>query len=92
MFDLDNHVTYNIVGKYKDDDVKLEDICYMPVFPDVPYCATTSPMQYWQNDKSRFLMTVTDDDGRVADWHDHYLYCVRYVDPDYYFFRIKVSA
>ncbi|XP_072013548.1 NPC intracellular cholesterol transporter 1-like [Amphiura filiformis] len=76
LFELSNHITYNIQGTYKSETVMLEDICYMPVAPDVPYCATTSPMQYWQNDPDRFLYTVTVD-NKTADWHDHFLYCVR---------------
>ncbi|KAG8574528.1 hypothetical protein GDO81_009218 [Engystomops pustulosus] len=67
--------------KYK-KNVTLKDICYAPLNPKNPSahdCAVNSLMQYFQNNKTRFNMEVTQtlsgETGRVG-WRDHFMYCV----------------
>ncbi|XP_063787980.1 NPC1-like intracellular cholesterol transporter 1 [Pseudophryne corroboree] len=67
--------------KYK-KNVTIKDICYAPLNPtnaSALDCAVNSLMQYFQNNKTRFNMevtqTVSGETGRVG-WRDHFLYCV----------------
>ncbi|XP_068130864.1 NPC1-like intracellular cholesterol transporter 1 [Hyperolius riggenbachi] len=63
-------------------NVTIKDICYAPLNPTNPSqtdCCVNSLMQYFQNDKARFNMevtqTVSGETGKVG-WRDHFLYCV----------------
>lgn len=63
-------------------NVTLKDVCYAPLNPKDPSatdCAVNSLLQYFQNNKTRFNMEVTQtlsgETGRVG-WRDHFLYCV----------------
>ncbi|KAG9488785.1 hypothetical protein GDO78_005007 [Eleutherodactylus coqui] len=63
-------------------NVTLKDVCFAPLNPknaSATDCAVNSLMQYFQNNKTRFNMevtqTVSGETGRVG-WRDHFLYCV----------------
>ena len=34
-------------------EVTLDDLCYMPTAPDNPVCTISSPLQYFQNNRTR---------------------------------------
>ena len=54
--DLQNEIA-SIKAKTKikgaDRKVTLEDLCYMPTAPENPVCIISSPLQYFQNNKTR---------------------------------------
>ncbi|XP_069475062.1 NPC1-like intracellular cholesterol transporter 1 [Ambystoma mexicanum] len=62
--------------------ITLKDVCYAPLNPDNPSstdCCVNSLMQYFQNNKTRFDLVVTQTiSGQkgTVDWRDHFLYCV----------------
>ncbi|OCT86577.1 NPC1-like intracellular cholesterol transporter 1 [Xenopus laevis] len=63
-------------------NVTLKDICYAPLNPSNPTptdCCVNSLMQYFQNDRAKFALEVTQtmsgQTGTVG-WRDHLLYCV----------------
>ena len=41
--------------KGTDIEVTLEDLCYMPTAPDNPICIISSPLQYFQNNRTRVM-------------------------------------
>ncbi|XP_053318761.1 NPC1-like intracellular cholesterol transporter 1 [Spea bombifrons] len=63
-------------------NISIQDICYAPLNPSNPSaedCCVNSLMQYFQNNRTRFLMEVTQTvSGETATvgWRDHFLYCV----------------
>lgn len=47
---IQNHVENELNATMKDGrTVKLSDICFMPLYPDIKKCAIMSPLQYFQN-------------------------------------------
>ncbi|XP_075457835.1 NPC1-like intracellular cholesterol transporter 1 isoform X2 [Ascaphus truei] len=62
--------------------ISLRDVCYAPLNPSnasASDCFVNSLMQYFQNNRTRFSMNVTQtlsgQEG-IVDWRDHFLYCV----------------
>ncbi|KAM4749084.1 NPC1-like intracellular cholesterol transporter 1 [Rhinophrynus dorsalis] len=63
-------------------NVSLKDVCYAPLNPSnasTTDCCVNSLMQYFQNDRTRFALEVTQtmsgQTGTVG-WRDHFMYCV----------------
>ena len=50
--DLQNKIA-SIKAKIKGTNVTLEDLCYMPTAPENPVCIISSPLQYFQNNRTR---------------------------------------
>ena len=50
--DLQNEIA-SIKAKIKETNVTLEDLCYMPTAPENPVCIISSPLQYFQNNRTR---------------------------------------
>jgi Niemann-Pick C1 protein len=61
--------------------VGLEDICFQPMAPDYTDCTIESILNYWQNSATHLDRVVKDQWGFyvLADYLDHFLYCVRSV-------------
>ncbi|XP_075063346.1 NPC1-like intracellular cholesterol transporter 1 [Mixophyes fleayi] len=63
-------------------NITIRDICYAPLNPSNPSaedCCVNSLMQYFQNNKTRFNMEVTQTmsgETGLVGWRDHFLYCV----------------
>nr|DBA32150.1 TPA: hypothetical protein GDO54_007891 [Pyxicephalus adspersus] len=63
-------------------NVTLKDICFAPLNPSNPSdtdCCVNSLMQYFQNNKTRFNMEVTQTvsgETKKVGWRDHFMYCV----------------
>nr|XP_033806203.1 NPC1-like intracellular cholesterol transporter 1 isoform X2 [Geotrypetes seraphini] len=63
-------------------NITLKDVCYAPLNPtnaSSDDCCVNSLMQYFQNNRTRFELqvsqTVSGQQGNVT-WRDHFLYCV----------------
>ncbi|XP_018428643.1 PREDICTED: Niemann-Pick C1-like protein 1 [Nanorana parkeri] len=62
--------------------VKLKDVCFAPLNPSNPSdtdCFVNSLGQYFQNNKTRFNMEVTQTisgETKKVGWRDHFMYCV----------------
>ncbi|XP_033115391.1 NPC intracellular cholesterol transporter 1-like [Anneissia japonica] len=77
ILELQEYITYmKVPFTYKGvtKDISLSDICFKPVNDK---CTITSSLQYWQNDLGRLNQETVGTNGRVADYHDHFLYCMR---------------
>ncbi|KAM5171859.1 NPC1-like intracellular cholesterol transporter 1 [Mantella aurantiaca] len=67
--------------KYK-KNVTLKDVCFAPLNPSNASetdCCVNSLMQYFQNNKTRFNMEVTQTisgETKKVGWRDHFMYCV----------------
>ena len=74
----------------KSINVSLQDICFKPLAPYNNECAVESVFQYFQNNLTFFNECYTSTgfvcgdplakkmhDPQYADFHDHFLYCVR---------------
>ena len=54
--DIQNEIVSIKAGvKGTDIEVTLEDLCYMPTAPDNPICIISSPLQYFQNNRTRVM-------------------------------------
>lgn len=67
----------NITATYKSEAVMLKDICLAPLAPYNNNCTILSVLNYFQNSYSVLNHTVRDDFYVHADYHTHFLYCVR---------------
>uniref|UniRef100_A0A8C8WXT2 NPC1 like intracellular cholesterol transporter 1 n=1 Tax=Panthera leo TaxID=9689 RepID=A0A8C8WXT2_PANLE len=62
-------------------NVSLQDVCFAPLNPhntSLSDCCVNSLLQYFQNNRTRLLLTanqtLTGQSSQV-DWRDHFLYC-----------------
>lgn len=67
----------SIVATHEDQNVTLKDICWSPLAPYNDNCTIFSVLNYFQNSHTVLDHTVEDDFYLYADYHDHFLYCVR---------------
>ncbi|XP_078467452.1 NPC intracellular cholesterol transporter 1 [Lampetra planeri] len=58
-------------------NVTLKDICLAPLAPTNNNCTIISVLNYFQNSYKQLNRTVGDDFYVWADYHSHFLYCVR---------------
>ncbi|XP_046525061.1 NPC1-like intracellular cholesterol transporter 1 isoform X1 [Equus quagga] len=62
-------------------NVSLQDICYAPLNPhntSLSDCCVNSLLQYFQNNRTRLLLTANQTlagQTSLVDWRDHFLYC-----------------
>ena len=65
-------------------DIQPESVCFKPLAPDQPYCATQSSFQWWQNDLDLFLTEYKRSDYEACEkndeheffgWQDHFIAC-----------------
>ncbi|XP_040201975.1 NPC1-like intracellular cholesterol transporter 1 isoform X2 [Rana temporaria] len=63
-------------------NVTLKDVCFAPLNPSNPSetdCCVNSLMQYFQNNRTRFNLEVTQTlsgETKKVGWRDHFMYCV----------------
>ena len=69
----------SITASYNNETVTLRDICVAPLSPYNQNCTVLSVLNYFQNSHSVLDHQVGDDFFVYADYHTHFLYCVRYV-------------
>ncbi|XP_066209531.1 NPC intracellular cholesterol transporter 1 isoform X1 [Saccopteryx leptura] len=67
----------NITASYNNETVTLQDICLAPLSPYNENCTIMSVLNYFQNSHSMLDHKVGDDFFVYADYHTHFLYCVR---------------
>ncbi|XP_042299315.1 NPC intracellular cholesterol transporter 1-like [Sceloporus undulatus] len=76
VLDLQNAVE-NIIAYYNNDTIMLKDICLVPLSPYNNNCTILSVLNYFQNSHSVLDHSVGDEFYVFADYHSHFLYCVR---------------
>lgn len=69
----------NIVASYGDQKVTLKDICLAPLAPFNDNCTILSVLNYFQNSHKQLDHSIGDEFYVYADYHTHFLYCVRWV-------------
>ena len=62
---------------YGNGTVGLEDICYQPLAPDHTDCTIQSILNYYQNDAKTLDRNVSNGFYIIANYLDHFLYCVK---------------
>ncbi|XP_062986710.1 NPC intracellular cholesterol transporter 1 [Elgaria multicarinata webbii] len=76
VLDLQNAIE-NLTASYNNDTVMLKDICLAPLSPYNNNCTILSVLNYFQNSHSVLDRAITDTFWTYADYHTHFLYCVR---------------
>lgn len=76
VLDLQDAIV-NITAFYDNETVMLKDICLAPLAPYNNNCTILSVLNYFQNSHSVLDHTVGDEFFVYADYHTHFLYCVR---------------
>nr|AAB63372.1 NPC1 [Mus musculus] len=67
----------SITASYNNETVTLQDICVAPLSPYNKNCTIMSVLNYFQNSHAVLDSQVGDDFYIYADYHTHFLYCVR---------------
>ncbi|KYO48265.1 NPC intracellular cholesterol transporter 1 [Alligator mississippiensis] len=67
----------NITASYDNETVMLKDICLAPLAPYNKNCTILSVLNYFQNSHSVLDHVAGDEFFVYADYHTHFLYCVR---------------
>ncbi|KAL7984357.1 hypothetical protein Chor_002927, partial [Crotalus horridus] len=76
VLDLQNGIE-NITASYQNETVMLKDICLAPLAPYNNNCTILSVLNYFQNSHSVLDHHIGDIYYTYADFHSHFLYCVR---------------
>ncbi|ETE68091.1 Niemann-Pick C1 protein, partial [Ophiophagus hannah] len=76
VLDLQNGIE-NITASYQNETVMLKDFCLAPLAPYNNNCTILSVLNYYQNSHSVLDSNSTDGYFIIADFHTHFLYCVR---------------
>lgn len=67
----------NMEVEHEGGTITVQDVCNQPLAPDLPDCLIQSVLQWWQNDRELLFKEAVDEEGKVADWHDHFVYCMK---------------
>lgn len=54
----------------------VQDICYMPLYPDVRACTIQSVIEYFQNNETRLDMFVLNKWQDKIDYLNHIVSCL----------------
>lgn len=76
MLDLQLEIE-NLEATYQGQKVTLKDICLAPLAPYNNNCTILSILNYFQNSHAVLDHSVGDEFFTYADYHSHFLYCVR---------------
>ncbi|NXN94904.1 NPC1 protein, partial [Rhinopomastus cyanomelas] len=76
VLDLQDAIV-NITAAFENETVTLADICVAPLAPYNNNCTILSVLNYFQNSHSVLDHSVGDEFFVYADYHTHFLYCVR---------------
>ena len=80
---MQTYIAENITGTYKnssgnDVTVKLNDICFQPLYPDNRNCTIYSVLNYFQNNYDLLNKKVKQVFTVTANSSTHIRYCTRY--------------
>lgn len=78
MLDLQLDIE-GIVATYEGQNVTLREICLAPLSPYNNNCTILSVLNYFQNSHDVLDHSLGDDFYVYADYHSHFLYCVRWI-------------
>ncbi|XP_075389176.1 NPC intracellular cholesterol transporter 1 isoform X1 [Tenrec ecaudatus] len=67
----------NIAASHNNETVTLQDLCLAPLSPYNKNCTIMSVLNYFQNSHSMLDHQIGDYFYVYADYHTHFLYCVR---------------
>ncbi|XP_006903115.1 PREDICTED: niemann-Pick C1 protein [Elephantulus edwardii] len=70
----------SITALYNNETVTLQDLCLAPLSPYNNNCTIMSVLNYFQNSHSVLDHIKGDDFFVYADYHTHFLYCVRFIN------------
>lgn len=76
MLDLQLDIE-KIVASYDGKNVTLKDVCLAPLAPYNDNCTILSVLNYFQNSHAMLDHQARDAFYVYADFHSHFLYCVR---------------
>lgn len=76
MLDLQLDIE-GLVASYEGQKVTLKDISLAPLAPYNDNCTILSVLNYFQNSHAVLDHTIGDEFYVYADFHSHFLYCVR---------------
>lgn len=76
VLDLQDAIV-NITASFDNETVTLKDICLAPLAPYNNNCTILSVLNYFQNSHSVLDHAIGDEFFVYADYHTHFLYCVR---------------
>ncbi|MGH0133736.1 UNVERIFIED_CONTAM: hypothetical protein FKN15_025418 [Acipenser sinensis] len=76
VLDLQDDIE-KIEASYENETVMLSDICLAPLAPYNNNCTIMSVLNYFQNSHSVLDHSVGDGFWVFADYHTHFLYCVK---------------
>ncbi|XP_060679902.1 NPC intracellular cholesterol transporter 1 [Hemiscyllium ocellatum] len=76
VLDLQNAIQ-DLEAYYKNETVKLKDICLAPLAPYNNNCTILSVLNYYQNSHAVLDHSIGDEFYTYADYHSHFLYCTR---------------
>ncbi|KAM9643312.1 NPC intracellular cholesterol transporter 1 isoform 1-T1 [Morphnus guianensis] len=76
VLDLQDAIV-NITASFDNETVMLKDICLAPLAPYNNNCTILSVLNYFQNSHSVLDHAIGDEFFVYADYHTHFLYCVR---------------
>ncbi|XP_028659508.1 NPC intracellular cholesterol transporter 1 [Erpetoichthys calabaricus] len=76
VLDLQDDIE-NIQATYGNETIMLKDICLAPLSPYNNNCTILSVLNYFQNSRSVLDHSIGDEFYVYADYHTHFLYCVR---------------
>ncbi|XP_033855505.3 NPC intracellular cholesterol transporter 1-like [Acipenser ruthenus] len=76
VLDLQDDIE-KIEATYENETVMLSDICLAPLAPYNNNCTIMSVLNYFQNSHSVLDHSVGDGFWVFADYHTHFLYCVK---------------
>ncbi|NXI48532.1 NPC1 protein, partial [Galbula dea] len=76
VLDLQDAIV-NITASFDNETVMLKDICLAPLAPYNNNCTILSVLNYFQNSHDVLDHTIGDEFFVYADYHTHFLYCVR---------------
>lgn len=77
----------NLEASYGNETVTLKDICLSPLAPYNSNCTILSVLNYYQNSHEVLDHDFKDEFFTYADYHSHFLYCVRWAERE-----IQLSA
>lgn len=83
ILNMQNYIAKNITATYKNSSgehvpVKLNDICFQPLYPDNRNCTIYSVLNYFQNSHELLYTEAREVIAVTSNSSTHIRYCTRY--------------